>query len=48
MTVEDVPGEFIMTFSTDGSMSARTAFNQAVSVLAGRFGGLSEQLDNAL
>ena len=48
VTVEDVPGEFIMTFSTDGSMSARTAFNQAVSVLAGRFGGLSEQLDNAL
>ena len=48
VSVEDVPGEFIMTFSTDGSMSARTAFNQAVSVLAGRFGGLSEQLDNAL
>nr|AIF05356.1 DNA-directed RNA polymerase subunit D (rpoD) [uncultured marine group II/III euryarchaeote KM3_182_B06] len=48
ITLEDVPGEFIFKFDTDGSMSARTAFNQACNVLAGRFGNLSGILGEIL
>jgi len=48
ITLEDVPGEYLFKFDTDGSMSARTAFNQACSVLAGRFGNLSEILNSSL
>ena len=37
ITLEDIPGEFVLSFETDGSMTPRTAFNMAVKELAGRF-----------
>jgi len=42
ITLEDVPGEFILSFETDGSMTPRVAFQQAVQELSGRFGELKE------
>ena len=44
ITLEDVPGEFILSFETDGSMTARVAFEAAVRELSGRFGDLVEDL----
>ena len=37
ITLENVPGEFVLSFETDGSMTPRTAFNMAVKELAGKF-----------
>jgi len=48
ITLQDVPGEFIMKFQTDGSMSARTCLERAFSELAGRFSAISADLDEAL
>jgi len=42
ITLEDVPGEFILSFETDGSMTPRVAFQKAVQELSERFGGLKE------
>jgi DNA-directed RNA polymerase subunit D len=42
ITLEDVPGEFILSFETDGSMTPRVAFQQAVQELSERFGELKE------
>ena len=42
ITLEDVPGEFILSFETDGSMTPRVAFQQAVQELSERFGELQE------
>ena len=46
--LEDVPGEFILSFETDGSMTPRVAFEMAVSELSGRFGGIEEDLKAVL
>ena len=48
ITIEEVPGEFLFSYDTDGSMSARTAFTEAVKVLSTRFSDISSQLDEAL
>ncbi len=48
ITLEDVPGEFILYFETDGSMTARTAFLKASEELGGRFGSLEQDLSEAL
>ena len=37
IALEDIPGEFVLSFETDGSMTPRTAFNMAVKELAGKF-----------
>ena len=37
ITLDDIPGEFVLSFETDGSMTPRTAFNMAVKELAGKF-----------
>ena len=42
ITLEDVPGEFILSFETDGSMTPRVAFQKAIQELSGRFGELKE------
>ena len=42
ITLEDVPGEFILSFETDGSMTPRVAFQKAVQELSERFGELKE------
>ncbi len=44
ITLEDVPGEFILSFESDGSMTARVAFQKAIQELSGRFGELEEDL----
>ena len=44
ITLEDVPGEYILSFESDGSMTARVAFQKAIEELSGRFGELKEDI----
>ncbi len=46
--LEDVEGEFILSFETDGSMTARVAFEKSIESLQKRFVGLQEQMDTSL
>ena len=48
VTLEEVSGEFILEFETDGSMEPKLAFRKAVEELAGRFGSLEQDLATAL
>ena len=48
ISLEEVSGEFILSFETDGSMSPKTAFMKAVEELAGRFGSLEKDLTSSL
>ncbi len=48
VVIEEVPGEYILEFETDGSMSPRTAFERASEELANRFGSLDKDLSEAL
>ncbi len=48
ITLEEVSGEFILEFETDGSMEPKVAFMKAVEELAGRFGSLEQDLSAAL
>ena len=42
ITLEDISGEFVLSFETDGSMTPKTAFNMAVKELAGRFDNIEQ------
>ena len=44
ITLEDVPGEFILSFETDGSMTPRVAFEKAISELFGVFEDIKEDI----
>ena len=44
ITLEDVPGEFILSFETDGSMTPRVAFEKAISELSGVFEDIKEDI----
>jgi DNA-directed RNA polymerase subunit D len=46
--LDDVPGEYLFSFDTDGSMTARTAFAEACKALNSRFVDLTSQLADAL
>ena len=48
VTLEEVSGEFILEFETDGSMEPKVAFMKAIEELAGRFGSLEQDLATAL
>ena len=48
IVLEDVKDEYLFNFETDGSMTARTCFEQACSELQNRFSNLSTDIDNAL
>ena len=48
ITLEEVAGEFLLEFETDGSMGPKVAFMKAVEELAGRFGSLEQDLSAAL
>ena len=48
VVLEEVPGDYILEFETDGSMSPRTAFEKASEELANRFGSLDKDLSEAL
>ena len=44
ITLENVDGEFILSFETDGSMTPRVAFERAIAELSGRFGEIKEDI----
>jgi len=46
ITLEDTPGEFILSFETDGSMTPRVAFERAIAELSGKFGEIKEDVAN--
>ena len=48
ISLEEVSGEFILSFETDGSMSPKTAFMKAVEELSGGFGSLEKDLASSL
>ena len=48
ITLEEVPGEYLFSFDTDGSMTPRTAFAMACKSLSTRFGNLLEQFSEDL
>ena len=48
ITLEEVPGEYIFEFETDGSMSPRAAFEKASEELAKGFSALESDLSDAL
>tara|TARA_B100001741_G_scaffold311282_1_gene312100 strand:- start:1188 stop:2078 length:891 start_codon:yes stop_codon:yes gene_type:complete len=48
ITLQDVPGEYLFSFDTDGSMTPRTAFAMACKSLSSRFGDILEQLSEDL
>jgi len=48
ITLEEVSGEYILEFETDGSMNPRVAFEKAVEELAGRFGSLEQEIKSAI
>tara|TARA_B100001115_G_C15680731_1_gene329122 strand:- start:146 stop:691 length:546 start_codon:yes stop_codon:yes gene_type:complete len=48
ITLEDVPGEFILQFESDGSMNPRNIFERASSILSNRLNNISEDLEEVL
>ena len=42
ITLEDIPGDFVLSYETDGSMTPKTAFNMAVKELAGKFENIEQ------
>ena len=48
ISIEDVSGEYLFSFDTDGSMTARTAFAMGCKALASRFSDISNQLTEEL
>jgi len=48
VTLEEVSGEFILEFETDGSMEPRVAIMKAIEELSGRFGSLERDISAAL
>ena len=48
ISLEEVSGEFILSFETDGSMSPKIAFMKAVEELSGGFGSLEKDLASSL
>jgi DNA-directed RNA polymerase subunit D len=48
ISIKEKPGEFVFSFDTDGSMTARKAFEMGCKALASRFSDLSGQLSEEL
>ena len=48
VALEEVPREFILSFETDGSMTARVAFEKAIEELSGRFRNIEEDFKAVL
>ena len=48
ISLEDVEGEFIMTFETDASMSPSDALNAAFAKLSERFGAIKDDIEHVL
>ena len=45
---EDIPGEFILTFESDGALNPTAIFNCAIKELASRFDKIQQEVDLAL
>ena len=48
ITIEDVPGEFIFSFETDGSMNPQSALEMASTYLSEKFDSLGKDLKAVL
>ena len=48
ITLEQVEGEYVLSYETDGSLDPVTVFNLAMDVLSNRFAGLNEEIGVAL
>jgi len=48
ISLEDVEGEYILDFETDGSMSPRVAFERAIHEMSEKFGSLGEAISSAI
>ncbi|MBA45758.1 MAG: hypothetical protein CMB31_04145 [Euryarchaeota archaeon] len=48
ITLEDVPGEFILQYESDGSMNPRTIFEHASQILSARLNNISADLEEVL
>jgi len=48
VALEEVPREFILSFETDGSMTARVAFEKGIEELSSRFGKIQDDFEAVL
>ena len=48
ITMEDIEGEYIFSYESDGSLSPEEVFNQACEELSSRFGKITGEIDTAL
>ena len=48
ITLEEIPGEFVLTYDGDGSLEPAEIFNQACKELAGRFNTIQEDINLAM
>ena len=48
ITLEQVEGEYVLSYETDGSLDPVTVFNLAMDELSNRFAGLNEEIGVAL
>ena len=48
ITLEEIPGEFVLTYESDGSLEPAEIFNQACKELAGRFNTIQEDIALAM
>ena len=48
ITLEDIEGEYIFSYESDGSLSTEEVFNQACEELSSRFGKITGEIDTAL
>ena len=48
ITLEDIEGEYIFSYESDGSLSPEEVFNQACEELSSRFGKINGEIDTAL
>lgn len=48
ITLEDIDGEYIFSYESDGAMSPEEIFNQACAELSSRFGKITGEIDTAL
>ena len=48
ITLEDIEGEYIFSYESDGSLSPEEVFNQACEELSSRFGKITGEVDTAL
>ena len=48
IVLDEIPGEFVFTYETDGALKPEEVFNRACEELSDRFDRISDELDLAL